>query len=323
MNNIAKIYVGIDVSKKQLDTYLYPLGKKKQFSNDENGFVKLIEMLESLENVDIVAFEASGGYERSLLLTLQEKKFKAWRIEPKRVKGFIRSEGVLVKTDSSDAKMIARFAAEKASQYLPITTTQADFQLQAWINRKEAIVQMISAEKTRLHQTNDPVVEKSIRRHLEYLEAEKLELEKNIDNAIKNDDDWRSKSKILQSAPGIGKGISAMLIAFLPELGKVDNKKIAAIVGVAPYTRQSGTFKGKAMVSGGRFSVRKITYMAAVNAVSKTHDWGKFYRKLVSRGKSGKVALIAVVRKILTTLNSLVRDNRLWAPERVNEEFSV
>lgn len=311
MQTLSKVYVGVDVSKKNLDIHIHPINKAMRIKNDEAGIAKLISSLGKYK-VEQVVFEASGGCERLLMRILQKNNIFAWRVEPRRIKGFIRSEGVYAKTDASDAKMIALFAAEKTCKVTPVALTDEIFDLKAFVTRRHDLSIMISGEKTRLQQTYNSECNKLIEETIEFLAKQQQAIDIKIQSLIKANNEWKQKSKIAQSMKGIGPISAAILIAELPELGLVQGKSIAALVGVAPFVRQSGNYNGNAQIGGGRSHVRRVVYMAGLTAAHSNPIFKEFYVKLRNKGKKAKVAIISVVRKMLVVLNAMFKNNTLW-----------
>lgn len=308
---ISEIYVGVDVAKHNLDVHLHPSGKFFRVQNNENGIQKLAKVLTEY-SVKKVVCEASGGYEFKFVQTLRTLGYNVWVVEPRRIKAFIKSEGIYAKTDQIDAKMIARFGAEKKPKYEPIILSQEDIYLRNLINRKQDLTKIIIAEKNRRQQTHDDYCKKSIDRSIEFLEKEIESLTNKIDEKIDGNSNLREKSKLIQSVPGVGKMSASVLLAAMQELGRVTGKQAAAIVGVAPYTRQSGTYRGTVGTLGGRAVVRDIIYMAALSASKCNARLKEFYKKLRASGKRPKVAVVAVMRKIIVILNAMVRDKKCW-----------
>lgn len=311
MQNLPQVYVGVDVSKKNLDAHIHPINNNLRVKNDETGINKLLGLLAKYQ-IQQVVFEASGGYELLLLRTLQSANVPAWRVEPRRIKGFIRSEGKYAKTDACDAKMIALFAAEKKCNVTPIELTQEMLDLKALVTRRHDLCVMIAGEKTRLQQAYNAHCKQKIQQSIEFLSNQQNDIEKEIQLRVKLNENWNQKMKVAQSMKGIGPVSAAILIAELPELGLVKNKPIAALVGVAPYDRQSGNFKGNSHVRGGRSQVRRVLYMAGLCAAHSNPIFKNFYKKLRDKGKKPKVAIIAVVRKMLVVLNAMFKNNTLW-----------
>lgn len=311
MKTLSKIYVGVDVSKKNLDVHLHPVNKKLQVTNDEKGLEKLTVFLKNFD-IDQIVCEASGGYELLMMRMLEKKEFKVWRVEPRRIKAFIRSEGVYAKTDACDAKMIALFGAEKTPKHVLIPLSDEALQLKAVVNRRHDLTLMISAEKTRLKQAYDPFCKNLMEQCILFLEKQMEVVDAEILKCINKNNEWKQKAKIAQSMPGIGPVSAALLIAELPELGLVKSKPIAALAGVAPYTRQSGSYRGNAYIGGGRSYLRNILYMAALSAARANPILRKFNERLRNAGKKPKVTIVAVVRKIIVILNAMFRKNAMW-----------
>jgi transposase len=304
-------FVGIDVSKKTLDVHIHPVGKHFKVANDETGFQKLIEILLSYRP-EVVAFEASGGYEICLLLALQNSKINYWRIEPRRVYSFKKSEGIYAKTDASDAKVLALFAAEKKQKYKPEFLTTKELQLQSLVRRKDDLRKQLVAEKTRFQQEYDTLCKQFILETIKFLEEQIKEIENKIMQLIQENEEWLKKSKIAQSMKGVGPVLATKLIVSLKELGDATDKEIAALAGVAPYSNQSGNFQGRAFIKGGRSDLRQDLYMAALSAAYHNPALMKFYKKLLKAGKKAKVALIAVARKMLIILNAMFKKQEMW-----------
>ncbi len=311
MKNISKIYVGVDVAKMHLDVYLHPINKAFRIFNNEIGIHKLVATLKDY-SVKRVVCEASGGYEFDFVQILRKLNYDVWVVEPRRIKAFIRSEGIYAKTDQIDAKMIACFAVEKNPKNAPIILSAAEQHLRSLINRKQDLTKALIAEKNRLQQSHNGYCKKSIKRSIEFIEKEIESLTKEIDRLIDEDNDWNNKSKIIQSIPGVGKVSAAVIIAAMQELGKVNGKQAAAIVGVAPYTRQSGTYRGTVGILGGRSVVRDVIYMAALSASKCNNVLKEFYKRLRNAGKRPKVAVVAVMRKLIVILNAMIRDKKFW-----------
>jgi transposase len=309
---LAKNFVGVDVSKNSLDVYIYPAAKKLHIENNEIGIASLISELAKYQ-IERIACEASGGYEYQMFHALKRHGFCIWKIQPKRIKGFIESEGINLKTDASDAKMIALFIAQK-DQLKPQITLSADaLALQAMVKRKDDLTKMVSAEKARLKQSHDAFCQCNIKKSIDFIEKQIEELSQKIADMIDKNDDWREKSELVQTVPGVGTVTAALMVAEFPELGTIGGKQAAALVGLAPYARQSGNYKGYSFIRGGRATVRRIVYMAALTASRSNEVLRVFYQRLIAAGKKPKVALIAVARKIVTILNAMVRDKKVWS----------
>jgi transposase len=312
MNTLTKIAVGVDVSKKQLDVAFYPaIEKGFAVTNDVKGIESLLKKLSKYQVTQVVC--ESSGCETLLLQMLVKHNHSAWRVEPSRIKAFIRSEGVHVKTDKSDACMMALFASQKQRGHDAIPLTEGGLQLEALTKRRDDLKMMIQAEKSRFLQSYEMICKNDLKAHIDFLEKRVECLDKQIIDLIEQNSTWKQKVAIVESMPGVGAVSSMKLIAQLPELGLISDKKIASLVGVAPFIRQSGTWRGKAFTYAGRRSVRNVLYMAALSAARNNPVLKIFYNKLIDAGKKPKVALIAVLRKMLVILNAMVRKAENWS----------
>ena len=311
MNTVAQIYIGIDISKDFLDIHLYPLEKAFRITNDMKGIKKLLRMLSKYEVINIV-FESSGGYEYLLSKELSNKMYSYWQVEPRRIKAFIISEGVHVKTDKIDAKMIALFAAQKRPKYDKAQPTFNEERICALAKCRADLIQMMVKEKNRKKHPAQIHCRDRISKHIAFIEKEIKEIDKELDELIKTDEKWKKQEEIITSVPGLGKVSASGLIAGLPELGKLTNKEIASLVGVAPIIQQSGASKGTSTVKGGRRIVRNILYMASVVAMRHNPTIKIFYNRLRKAGKAFKVAIVAVMRKLIVILNVMVKKGETW-----------
>lgn len=312
MENLTKICVGVDVSKNQLDVHLHPISKAISFTNSEEGIRKLTEQLLAY-SVEQIVCESTGGYEDLMLKMLRGAGYKVWQVEPNRIKSFIRSKGKKVKTDAIDAHMIALFAAQVSQEYEHVEYGENHAMIRDLVKRRKDLNEMIVSEKLRLKHPSQTICSADIQAHLDFMQKQLKEIEDKIQNLIDKDDDLTKKAKIIESMPGIGKATAAILIAEIPELGSIENKSAAALVGVAPYTQQSGQYRGKAFISGGRTAVRSGIYMAALVAARYNPALKEFYRRLCDIGKKpAKVALVAVMRKMITILNSMIKAQTPW-----------
>lgn len=314
MENISQVHVGVDVSKGRLDVHIYPLEKHFSVANSANGITSLISKL-SAYAVQRVAYESSGGYQKMLHRKLKQAKFKVWEIDPKRVKYFIASEGVKAKTDTIDAKMIARFSAFKPHERKDIPVSDSADELRALVKRRSDLVEMKATEKKRLGHPVQIYCSKKINRHIGFLEKEIQEIENDIKKIIDKDEQLKRRREILESIPGVGPTISQLLVVEIPELGILENTQIASLIGVAPYVNQSGNYKGTASIREGRPIPRKGIYMGALSAShSKGNVFQIFFDRLIGKGKSAKVALVALMRKMIVVSNALIRKNEFWNP---------
>jgi transposase len=304
-------YVGIDVSKASLEVAVRRTGESWSAANTPEGIARVIRRLVPLHPTLIVV-ESTGGLERPLIAELCFAHLAVALVNPGRVRDFARSTGELAKTDKLDAGVLAHFA-EAVKPAVVVLPSEREQLLSALMTRRRQLVGMLTAEKNHLLST--PSKARSwVERNITSLQQQLDELNREIDDFIKHDPAFRDKEQILRSAPGVGRVTAAMLLSDLPELGKLDRKKIAALVGVAPFNRDSGPRSGKRQVKGGRAPVRAVLYMATVCAVRFNPVLKAFYSRLLEHGKLRKVALVACMRKLLTFLNAMIRDSRTWAP---------
>lgn len=314
MTTISRVFVGIDVSKKYLDVYIHPAAKLLRIENSEDGVATLHNILTNYQ-VEIVGFESSGGYEYLAKQALEKASYITWVIQPKRVKAYIYSEGIHYKTDASDAKMIALFIAQK--NYKPATCFQSDaaFELRSLVTRRDDLMAILGMEKNRLGSPMQIYCRNSISKHIAFIKKEIVVLEHEINAAVEKDEAWKHKVQLLESIPGIGRVTATTLLTNVPELGNIAGKKIAALIGVAPFVKQSGTYKGKSVVTGGRVVPRKVLYMATLVATRYNANIETFYKRLVESGKPKKVALVASMRKLIVIANAMLKNDEMWHGE--------
>ncbi len=304
-------YVGIDVAKAMLDVAVRPSGETWQVTNDEAGIVELVAQLEAL-GAGLVVCEATGGFERAVVAALAVAAIPIVVANPRQVRDFARATGQLAKTDALDAGILALFAERVRPTPRPLPDAAAQL-LDALLTRRRQLLEMLVAEKNRLGFAPRPL-HKSIRQHIRWLERQLVDVTRTLAEQIEASPIWRATDDLLQSVPGIGPIVSATLLGKLPELGTLTHKQIAALAGVAPLARDSGTLRGKRMVWGGRAPVRTALYMAALCGRRWNPQLRVFYERLIARGKPPKVALIACARKLLTVTNAMVRDSQPWTP---------
>ena len=304
------IFVGIDVSKAGLDVAVRPEGNREFVANDAAGIEILIERLRELQPA-LIVLEATGGVERAVTRALASAEFPVVVINPRQVRDFAKATGQLAKTDTIDAAVLARFgeAVRPALRPLPDEVT---WELRAVVSRRRQITEMIVAETNRLSGASK-AVRKRINAHLRWLEAELKRADKDLDQSIRQSPIWRENEDLLRSVPGMGRVISRTLLAELPELGRLNRKQIAALVGVAPPNRDSGTLRGRRSIWGGRATVRAALYMGALVASRRNAVIQTFYRRLRNAGKAPKIALVACMRKLLTILNAMIKHKTHWS----------
>lgn len=303
------ITVGIDVSKDRLDIHVR--GREERFSvpRDTEGIMTLVERLKPLLP-KAIGLEATGGFERTVAAGLAGASLPVVVVNPAQVRAFANALGKRAKTDPIDAAVIAHFIEATAPDIRPFRDEDTRL-LSTLVARRRQIVAMITAEKQR-QAIAPPKVLKSIARLVKALQRELDTLDGDIDDAIKASPAWREKEDLLASVPGIGPTIARTLIAELPELGSLDRRQIAALAGLAPWTRQSGRWRGKSFIGGGRTSVRTALYMGALVAARHNPALKAFRDKLIEAGKPKLVAIVAVARKLLTILNAILRDRAPW-----------
>jgi transposase len=303
-------YVGIDVSKDRLDVHVLPQEEAFFVERNGKGLAALVERLRPLAP-RLVAVEATGGFESTTAAAIAGAGLPLAVINPAQIRHYAKALGKRAKTDPIDAEVIARFAADVKPQAraLPDEMTQL---LADLVARRRQIVEMLQAERQREKRVTVRRLRKSIERLIRALEKELAELDGEIDGAVRAIPAWREKEDLLTSVPGVGAQTARTLIAELPELGQLDRKRIASLAGLAPYTRQSGRWKGRSMIGGGRKTVRCAVFMAAMVAARHNPVLKAFRDRLVKAGKPKLVAIIAVARKLLTILNAILRDKTPW-----------
>ena len=308
-----EITVGIDVSKARLDVYVHPSGDSFAVSNEEAGVAALAERLGRLEGLACIGLEASGRYERLAVAELATAGLPVVVLNPAQVRAYAQAIGQRTKTDPIDARVIALFVEAVRPQPRPLPDVQ-DQELGALMARRRQVVSMLGAERLRRQQAPKGRVRVSIARIVTALEDDLKALDDDIDKTVRGTPVWRDKEDLLASVPGIGKTIARTLLAELPELGQLNPKQIAALAGLAPYTRQSGRWRGKSFIGGGRPAVRTALFMGALVAARHNPTLKAFRDRLVANGKPKLVAIIATARKLLTILNAILRDQKPWRP---------
>jgi transposase len=304
------ITIGIDVSKNCLDVAVRPSGEVFAVERNAVGLEQLAARLREL-SPHVVALEATGGFETLAAAALAAAQLPVVVVNPAQIRAFAKAIGQRAKTDPIDAAVIAHFAEATKPEPRPLPDAATRL-LADLVARRRQIVEMIGAERQRETRVTIPHVRKSIVRLLKSLQKELSGLDGDIDDAVRGSPAWRAKEDLLASVPGIGPTIARTLIAELPELGQLNRKEIAALAGLAPFTRQSGQWRGRSFIGGGRMAVRTALFMGAM--VAKRHNpvLKAFFDRLVAAGKPKLVALIAVARKLLTILTAILRDNRPW-----------
>jgi len=304
-------FVGIDVARDHLDVGLYPTGKPWRVPHTAPGIAALTAQLQALRPTRIV-LEASGGWELPLLAALGSAELPVVAVNPRQVRDFAKARGTLAKTDRLDAQVLAHFAAavQPALRPLPTAATQA---LAALVSRRRQLLDMLVAEQNRTS-TAPPAIRTDIQTHIAWLRQRLTGLDQQLAATLRASPLWRAQEDLLRSVPGIGPVASVTLLAQLPELGTLDRKQIAALVGVAPLNRDSGTRRGQRSIWGGRASVRSALYMAALVGIRHNPVLRAFYARLLAAGKPKKVALTACMRKLLVICNALLKHGTRWVP---------
>ena len=305
MTTSSRKFVGIDVAKDKLDIAVLGEKKASQVGNDEAGIASLIKKMQKLAP-HLIVVEATGGYQRAVVLGLYEAGLPVAMVNPVRVRNFARAHGLLAKTDKLDAFNLAEFGKQMKPRRFE-AKSEAGRDVSALLVRRQQLEEMLKAEKSRLR-TVPPKMRGSVERMIETLKEEIKRLEKELDDFMKENEDWQAQEQILTSAKGVGRVTAATLLAELPELGKLNRKKIAALVGVAPMNADSGKKKGYRKTRGGRMEVRNVLYMSTLVATRYNPLIQAQYQELLRRGKVKKVALTACMRKFLTILNAMMRD---------------
>ena len=303
--------IGIDVSKALLDVAILPEDQTWSVENDEQGIGTLVKDLKRLRP-RLVILEATGGLEMAAVSALAAAGLPVVVVNPRHVRDFAKSKGILAKTDRIDAQVLTLFAEAVKPEVRPLKDEQLQ-QLDALVSRRRQLVDMLTAEKNRLTQARKSV-RKNIKAHIAWLEQCLSKIDNELNKLIKDTPVWREKDAVLQSAPGVGPVLSASMIARLPELGTLNRKKIAALVGVAPFNRDSGKWRGKRAIWGGRADVRAVLYMATLASIRWNPTISVFYSRLVGAGKEHKVAITACMRKLLTILNAMAKNGTPWEP---------
>jgi transposase len=304
-------FVGIDVSKGTLDVFVRPTGEAKTFVHSEEGLAQMADWLQSFPQA-LIVLEATGGWEMGAVRVLVSRGRFPVIMNPRQIRDFGKATGILAKTDKMDARVIARFAEAVRPEIRALPTPEAQ-EMEALSARRRQIVEMLTAEKNRLCLA-PPWVRKEIQAHLRWLEKCLEKVNKELKDRIQKSPLWREKEEILRSAPGVGPVTSTLLLCDLPELGSLNSKQIAALVGVAPLNRDSGLFRGRRMIWGGRAGVRSVLYMSTLVATRFNPAIRAFYERLRAAGKPFKVAVTACMRKLLTILNSMIKSRTRWQP---------
>jgi len=304
-----KEYVGIDVAKSSMDIAVHATEQRWSFPNDDYGISKTVSLLRKLAPV-LVVMEASGGIELTLTAALASAGLPLAVVNPRQVRDFAKATGKLAKTDTLDARVMAHFAATVRPVPRPLPNAQAE-KFSSILARRRQVIEMLTAEKNRFGTANK-AVRQGIEAHIKWLEQELSNIDDELRQSIQRSPVWREKDNLLRSVPGVGPVLSTTLLAELPELGILNRRQIAALVGVAPLNRDSGTMRGKRTVWGGRAPVRATLYMATLVATRYNPVIRRFYQHLCTAGKAKKVAITACMRKLLVILNAMLKHRAPW-----------
>lgn len=307
------VYVGIDVAKAQVDVAVRPTGQRWTISNDEPGIGELVSRLKVLGPA-MVVLEASGGLELPSVAALTAASLPVVIVNPRQVRDFARATGTLAKTDALDAAVLAHFADAVRPPVRPLRDAETQV-LNSLVARRHQVIAILVAEKNRLG-TAISAVRPRIEAHIAWLEQELNDIDEGLRQTLRSSPVWREKDDILRTVPGVGEQLSLALLAHLPELGTLNRRQIAALVGVAPFNRDSGAMRGKRRVWGGRSRVRAVLYMGALTASRFNPVIHDYYQRLLAAGKPKKVALVACMRKLLVILNSMLKHRSPWRAER-------
>ena len=307
-----RIFVGIDVAKQHVDVHVRPTDERFRVSRDERGLEDLVARLHPLNPV-VIVLEATGGYEIAVAGALGNAGLPVAVVNPRQIRDFARATGQLAKTDQLDARASALFAEAVKPPARPLPTGQAQA-LAELVTRRRQLSDMLVAERNRAQQVRAPHVRQQIDAHIRWLTKALEDQERDLRTMIRSSPLWREQDNLLQSVPGVGDVTAFTCIADLPELGHLDRRKIAALVGIAPVNRDSGTWRGRRTIAGGRVTVRCVLYMATLAAIRFNPVIARFYLRLTAAGRPKKVAVTAAMRKLLTILNAIVRDQRPWHP---------
>ena len=304
-----EIYVGIDVSKDSLDVTALPSKEKWRYANDEVGIGKLVARLKKL-STSLIVMEPTGGLEAMVAAALAAEGINVAIVNARQIRDYARATGKLAKTDKLDALVMAEFASVIKPQPRQLRDEESE-EIKATVSRRRQLLGMLTAEKNRMAIARKNL-KPNILAHIEWLKKEIADLDRDLRRRIEDSPIWRVKDDLLQSIPGVGRVLSATLLAELPELGKLNRRQIAALVGVAPFNRDSGIMKGKRSVWGGRASIRAVLYMATLASTRYNPVIRSFYQQLLVRGKAKKVALVACMRRLLTIMNAILKYQRAW-----------
>ena len=307
-------WVGVDVSKDSLDVYFQSSAETVRYENGVLGIAKLLERLQQ-ESRPAVVCEATGSYSSLMATTLNAQGMRVSVVNPRPIRDLARGFNQLAKTDALDARMIAKYG-ELTTPAATVFASEQDEELKAWVTRRTQLVEMLSSEKNRRGLLKGPAKDE-VNEHIDWLKERIQKLDDKIKELCESKVEWRERQALLESVKGIGPVISSSLLVLLPELGQLNRGKIAALVGLAPFNRDSGRYRGKRRIWGGRASVRTLLYMATMSAIRYNPPIRAYYEHLLGKGKIRKVAIVACARKMLLCLNAMVKTNQPWQDDKV------
>ncbi len=311
---MSKSFIGIDVSKNSLDVHILPESMSLSYRYETKPMKALIKKLKTYAP-ELVVLEATGGYEITIGIALADAGLPVAIVNPRQVRDYARALGILAKTDKIDAYVIARFAQDVKPEARGQLTFK-ELELKSLVVRRQQLVEMRSAEVNRLSRTTVPQVKNGIEKLIRVLDAQIKAIDDDLNDEIKKNPTWSQKLELITSFTGVGDHTAHTLLFGLPELGTLNRQEIAALVGVAPFNRDSGMLRGKRTISGGRANIRKALHMPTLSAATRwNNDMMAFYQRLIARGKKHKVALTACMRKLLITLNAMVKNNEPYNPK--------
>jgi transposase len=308
--NNERTFVGIDVAKDELVVHILPNNQQLTVPNSKEGIKELVKLFKK-NNPQQVVLEATGGLERELLANLVANGIPAIAINPRQARDLAKGLGELAKTDAVDARILARFAQLQCLPTRPVPSKETQ-EMNDLVTRKEQLIQMRTMEANRLHIARQKPIKKSIEKIIETFDKQIADIDDRIEQMIEANPDWSEKDKILQSVPGIGAKTSQVLISALPELGTLNRQEIAALVGVAPFCKDSGKKSGERHIKGGRANVRSALYMATFSAIQWNKTFKNFFDRLIAAGKKYKIALVAAMRKMIIVLNVMIKTKTYW-----------
>lgn len=308
-----EVFVGIDVSLDRLDVHVLPEKASFSFQRDPQGIEALAQQLVE-RGTTLVVLEATGGLERLVVAHLAAKGLAVAVVNPRRVRQYAQAKGILAKTDALDAAVLARFGEDIRPEKRPARSPQEEL-IRELVARRRQLMEMRVAEMNRMSRMTDKGVIRDIKSAVKFLDRQIARIDKRLDDQISQDPTWKQTDDLIQSVRGVGKKTSRMLMAAMPEIGKLSEKQAGSLAGLAPFAHDSGKMRGKRMIRGGRAGVRSALYMATLVAIVHNDDIRKYYQRLRGSGKGGKVAVIAAMRKLLITINAVVARGTKWVPK--------